>query len=83
VYPRCDCVTGNGKGSGVRGREIDEITERVYPKESGALRLSDHQTRAGIDGDVFAGHSQPDHREEPRGPHHWRHSHHGDVREQH
>lgn len=77
-----DRVAGNGAGLGVRGREIDEVTERVYPKESGALRVSDHQTRAGADGDVFAGNSQLDHREESRCTHYRRHSHHGDVREQ-
>lgn len=79
MHPRCDRVARNGEGFSVRGRETDEVAERVHPEESGALRLSDHQTRAGADGDVSTGHPQPDHGEESRGPHHRCHSHHGDV----
>lgn len=82
MHSGCDCVAGDGERPCVRGREIDEIAERVHPKKSGALRLSDHQTRAGADGDVFAGHPQLNHREESRGTHHRRHPHYGDVREQ-
>lgn len=82
MHPGRDRVPGDGEGPGGRGRETDEVAERVHTEESGALRLSDHQACAGTDGDVPAGDSQLNHREEPRGPHHWRHPHHGDVREQ-
>jgi len=82
MYSWCNCVAGNGKGFGIRGREIDEVTKRVHPEESGALCLSDHQTRAGTDGDVFAGYQQSDHREKSWSSHYRRHSHHRDVRKQ-
>lgn len=78
----CDRVSGNGEGPGGRGREIDEVTECVHQEESGALCLSDYQTRTGADGDVPAGDSQLNHREESWGPYHRCHPHHGDVREQ-
>lgn len=82
MHPGCDRITGNGEGFGGRGGETNEIAERVHTKESGALRLSDYQTRARTDGDVSAGDSQFNYGEESRSSHHRRHPHHGDVREQ-
>lgn len=82
MYPGCDRITGNGKGSCSRGREIDEIAKRVHTEESGAMRLSDHQTCAGAYGNVPAGDSQLNYREKSRSAYHRCHPHHGDVREQ-
>lgn len=58
------CVARNGQRLSQRGGATDEITERIYTKESDTLRLSCHSTSARFDGDLFAGHSINFEREE-------------------